>query len=58
MLLIHSVQLVTSVAARRDRSRQHGGGVIIMVRENILFDEIDTTAVSIAEVSEVVANKL
>ena len=44
------------VAARHDQS-QYGGGVIIMVRENILFDEIDTTAVSIPEVSEVVAIK-
>ena len=41
------------VVACRDRSR-HGGGVIIMVRENIFFDEIDTSAI---EVSEVVAIK-
>jgi len=44
------------VAAHSDRS-QHGGGVIIMVQENIFFDEIDTTAVSIPELSEVVAIK-
>ena len=37
------------MAARHGRS-QHGGGVIIMVLENILFDKIDTTAVSIPEV--------
>ena len=42
------------VASRRDRSR-HGGGVVIMTQENFLFDEIDTTAVSLPEVSEIVA---
>ena len=42
------------VAARRDRSL-HGGGVIIMVHESILFDEVDTTAISVPELSEVVA---
>ena len=31
--------------------------MIIMVRENILFDEIDTTIISLPEVSEVVAIK-
>jgi len=42
------------VAARRDRSK-HGGGVIIMVRETVLFDEIDTTNVSSPGASKVVA---
>ena len=42
------------VASRRDRSR-HGGGVVIMVQENFLFDEIDTTAVSLPDVPKIVA---
>ena len=42
------------MASRWDRS-QHGSGVIIMVQENILFDKIDTTAISLPEVSEIVA---
>lgn len=55
MLLIPSVQPGTYVvAARRDRSR-HDSGVIIMVQEKILFDEIDTMAISLPEVSEIVA---
>ena len=37
------------VVAHRDQSR-HGGGVIIMVQQNILFNKIDTTVVSIPEV--------
>ena len=42
------------VAARRDRSK-HGGGVLILTREHILFQEINTTAFSIAERVELVA---
>ena len=42
------------VASHRNRS-QHGGGMIIVIQENILFDEIDATAVSLPEVSEIVA---
>ena len=42
------------MGARLDQS-QHGGGVIIMVLENILCDEIDKTTISLPEVSEVVA---
>ena len=42
------------IAARRDRSL-HGGGVIIMVQENLLFDEIDASMVSLPEVAEIVA---
>ena len=42
------------VAARQDRSL-YGGGVIIMVHETVLFDEIGTTCISIPELSEIVA---
>ena len=42
------------VAARRDRSK-HGGGVLILIREYILFEEIDTATFSIAERAELVA---
>ena len=42
------------VVARRDRSK-HGGGVIILVREAVLFDEVDTTTISSPGVSEIVA---
>ena len=42
------------VATRRDRSK-HGGGVVVMVRETILFDEVDTTTISSPGVSEIVA---
>ena len=42
------------VTSCQDRSR-HGGGMVIMVQVDFLFDEIDTTAVSLPEVSEVVA---
>ena len=36
------------VAARRDRSK-HGGGILILIQEHILFEEIDTAAFSTAE---------
>jgi len=42
------------IAAYHDRSL-HGGSVIIMVQESILFDEIDTSKVSMREVSEAFA---
>ena len=42
------------VAARRDRSK-HGGGVLILIQEHILFEEIDTTDFSVAEKAELVA---
>ena len=42
------------VAACRDRSK-HGSGIVIMVRETILFNEVDTMTVSLPEISEVVA---
>ena len=42
------------IAARHDQSL-HGGGVIIMIQENLLFDEIDTSTVSLPEVAEIVA---
>ena len=42
------------VAARRDRSK-HGGCVLILIREHILFEEIDTAAISIAERAKLVA---
>ena len=42
------------VASRRDRSK-YGGGVLILIREHILFKEIDTTAILIAEKAELVA---
>ena len=42
------------VAARRDRSK-HGGGVLILLREVILFEEIDTAVFSIVEKAELVA---
>ena len=32
----------------------YGDGVVIMVQENILFDEFDVSTVSMSEVSEVV----
>ena len=41
------------IAARCDQSL-HGGGIITMVQESILFDEIDTLMVSLPKVSEVV----
>ena len=42
------------VAARRDRSK-HGSGVLILLREVILFKEISTAVFSIAEKAELVA---
>ena len=42
------------IAACCDRSL-HGGGVIIMIQENLLFDEIDTSLVSLPEVAEIIA---
>ena len=41
------------VAARRNRSK-HGGGVPIIMQESILFKEIDTTAIAIAELVAII----
>ena len=42
------------VAARWDRSK-HGGGVLILIQEHILFKEIDTAAISIAKRTKLVS---
>ena len=42
------------VAARRDRTK-HGGGVLILVQETVLFEEIDTSIIAIPEKAELVA---
>ena len=42
------------VAARRDRSR-HGGGVLILAQEAILFEEIDASTIAVPETAELVA---
>lgn len=42
------------MVARRGRSK-HGGGVLILIREHILFEETDTTDFSVAEKVELVA---
>ena len=42
------------MAAHRDRTK-HGGGVLILARDSCLFDEIDTTAVTIPGTTELVA---
>jgi len=42
------------VAARWDRSK-HGGSVLILIQEHILFEEIYTTDFSIAEKAELIA---
>ena len=42
------------MAARRDRSK-HDGGVLILIQEHILFEEIDTGTIWIAERAESVA---
>ena len=42
------------MATRRDRSK-HGDGVLILIQEHILFEEVDTTEISIAEKAELVA---
>ena len=42
------------VAARRDRSL-HGGVVLILAQEAILFEEIDTSTIAVLETVELVA---
>ena len=42
------------VAARQYRSK-HGSGILILIQEHVLFEEIDTTDFSIAEKAELVA---
>ena len=41
------------VTTRRDRSK-HGGGILILIQEHILFEEVDTAAISVAEKAELV----
>jgi len=41
------------IAARGDRTK-HGGGMIILIKDCLLFEEIDTLSLSVARVAELV----
>ena len=45
--------VLPDMSSRHNRTK-HGGGVIILIKDCLLFDEIDTSSLSVARVTELV----